>query len=85
MDKLYLGKTLDVIAEETEPDYYGGYSVFILYDENDPNGREVAMSYSVQAILKEHPELSDFVVKKTNDFYGTRVLRVLKTRENEDV
>ncbi len=81
MDELYLGKTLAVIAEETEPDHYGGYSVFLLYNENDLTGREISVSYSVKAILKEHPEISGFVVKRTNDYYGTRVLRVFNRME----
>ena len=84
IDKLYLDKTLAEISEETEPHYTGGYSVFVLYDENDPTGREIDLSYSVKAILKHYPEISNYIVKRTNDFYGIRVLRVIRPKGDEN-
>lgn len=77
----YIGKTLAEVAAETVLDLINGYSVFLLYNEDDLTGREVETSYSVKAILKNHPELSECVVKRANDFYGTWVFRVLKEGE----
>lgn len=76
-----IGKTLAEVAKETKPDHYNGYSVFVLGNPKDtPCGKEIATSYSVQAILDKYPEYSEYVVKKTNDYYGTTVLRVMKKR-----
>lgn len=74
-----IGKTLAEVAKETKPDHYNGYSVFELVDQKDIKyGKHVASSYSVQAILDKYPEYSDYVVKKTNGYYGTTVLRVMR-------
>ena len=73
-----IGKTLAEIAKETTADFRGGYSVFVLQDETDTTGKQIDMSYSVRAILEEHPEIANYKVKFENDFYGTTVLRVTK-------
>lgn len=74
-----IGKTLAEVAKETKPDHYNGYSVFVLENPKDTTGgKEIATAYSVKAILEKHPEYSDYIVKKTNDFCGTTVLRVMK-------
>lgn len=73
-----IGKTLAEIAEETEADFRGGYSVFVLENEKDNVGKEIDMLYSVKAILKNHPEIANYKVKYENDFFGTTVLRVEK-------
>lgn len=78
----YIGKTLAEVAAETCIDFLNGYSVFLLYNEHDLTGREIETAYSVKAILINHPELSECVVKCANDFYGTWVFRVLKDDEN---
>ena len=76
--EMYIGKTLADVAAETTLDIFCGYSVFLLYSEDDLTGREIETSYSVKAILNNHPELSECVVRRANDFYGTWVFRVLK-------
>lgn len=76
-----IGKTLDEIAKETTTDLWGGYSIFELQDEADTIGKEIDMSYSVKAILKNHPEIANYKVKYENDFYGTTVLRVIKEQQ----
>jgi hypothetical protein len=73
-----IGKTLAEVAKETTASFNGGYEVFLLADETDDTGEVVDTSYSVKAILSNHPELSDHVVKYENDFYGMTVLRVFK-------
>ena len=78
-----IGKTLAQIANETKADFGGGYSVFVLQDETDTIGKEIDMSYSVRAILKDHPEIANYKVKLENGFYGTTVLRVVKVGEGE--
>lgn len=72
-----IGKTLAEVARETNADFFNGYSIFLLQDKNDTTGKWVDESYSVRAILKEHPEISDYVVKLENNFYGTNVLRAI--------
>ena len=73
-----IGKTLAEIAVETTADFRGGYSVFILQAESDTIGKEIDMSYSVRAILKNHPEIANYKVKFENNYYNTTVLRVIK-------
>ena len=73
-----IGKTLAEIAAETTADFRGGYSVFVLQDEIDTTGKEIDTSYSVKAILKNHPEIANHKVKLENDFYGTTALRVMR-------
>lgn len=76
--KSYEGKTLKSLAKELAADFYNGYSVFVLQDENDNTGVNVDESFSLGDILKKHPELSDMVVKTVNDFYGLTVFRVIE-------
>jgi hypothetical protein len=73
-----IGKTLAEVAQETSASFNGGYEVFLLADDTDDIGVIVDTSYSVKAILNNHPELADYKVKLENDFYGMTVLRVLK-------
>lgn len=73
-----IGKTLAEVAKETSPSFNYGYEVFLLADETDTTGTSVDGSYSVRAILENHPELSNHIVKLENDFYGITVLRVIK-------
>ena len=51
-----IGKTLSEIAKETPISFRGGYSVFLLQDETDTTGKEIDMSYSIMAILKNTPK-----------------------------
>ena len=74
----YIGKTIAEIAEETGPDFHTGYSIFILQNEEDNVGKEIDTSYSVKAILAEHPEIANYKVKLQNNFFGTTVLRTIK-------
>lgn len=77
-DMIYIGKPLVEVAKETDPDFRGGYSVYVLQNENDDTGKHIDTSWSVRAILRKHPEISDYKVKFENDFFGTTVLRVEK-------
>ena len=72
-----IGKTLSEVAMDLSPSFYGGYSIYVLQNEFDTVGVHIDTSYSVSAILINHPYLSDYKVKLENDFYGTTVLRVL--------
>lgn len=74
----YIEKSLVEVAKETDADFFGGYSVFVLQNENDKTGKHIDTSYSVRAILREHPEIANYRVKYENDFFGTTVLRVEK-------
>lgn len=78
-----IGKTLAEIAKETTASFRGGYSVFVLQDETDITGNEIDMSYSVRAILENHPEIANYKVKFENDFYGITVLRAIKECDEE--
>jgi len=78
-----VGKTLHEIAMETEPDHRNGYSVFLLKNKDDPYGKELQLSYSVKAILREHPDVAQWRVHKYNDFLGCAVFRCLPPEENE--
>lgn len=75
---MFVGMTLAEVAQEAPPLFNGGYSVFVLQNENDTTGKRVDDSYSVRAILKSHPHLADYKVKLENNFYHTTVLRVIK-------
>ena len=77
----YIGKALVEVAKETDADFRGGYSVYVLQNENDETGKHIDTSYSVRAILREHPEIANYNVKFNNDFFGTTVLRVEKGGE----
>ena len=74
----YIGKSLVEVAKETDVNFRGGYSVYVLQNENDETGRHIDTSWSVAGILREHPEILDYKVKFENDFFGTTVLRVEK-------
>ena len=78
-----IGKTLAEIAKETTASFRGGYSVFVLQDETDITGNEIDMSYSVRAILENHPEIANYKVKFENDFCGITVLRAIKECDEE--
>jgi hypothetical protein len=74
------GRTLTEIAETTgrRPD---GYSVFSIWDDDDPLGYEVGVGFSVADIIREHPEVANWTVKYTNNYLGMIVLRVVKPVE----
>ena len=72
-----IGKTLDEIHKECGSRSHG-YAVFVLQDENDTTGKQIAEDFSVGLILKKHPQYANYKVKYENDFYGTTVLRVEK-------
>lgn len=44
----------------------------------DTTGKLLDTSYSIKAIIKEHPEIANYKVKFENDFFGELVLRVIK-------
>ena len=73
-----IGKTLAEVAKETTADFRGGYSIYILQDKTDTTGKHIDTSYSVRAILEDHPEIANYKVKYENDFYGINVLRAIK-------
>ena len=50
----------------------------ILQDEEDATGKLLDTSYSIKAIVEEHPEIANYKVKFENDFFGELVLRVIK-------
>lgn len=75
---MFIGKTLAEVAEEPRPSL-SGYCVTILQDEEDDTGEYFDESYSVKAIIKEHPEIADYRVKFENIFFfDLMVLRVIK-------
>lgn len=75
---MFIGMTLAEVAKEAPPLFNGGYSVFVLQNENDSIGKEIDCSYSVRAILEKHPHIADYKVKLENNFYSTTVLRIIK-------
>lgn len=77
-----IGKTLAEIHKDCGPNI-GGYSVFVLQDENDRTGIPLDEDLSIGAILRKHPEYAKYKVKYENDFYGTAVLRVEKGGERD--
>lgn len=72
-----IGKTLVEIHKEYGCNI-GGYSVFVLQDENDKTGKPLGEDFSIDMILQKHPEYANYKVKYENNFYGTTVLRVIK-------
>lgn len=74
---MFIGKTLAEVAKGTRSSL-GGYSIMILHDEEDTTGKLLDTSYSIKAIIKEHPEIANYKVKFENDFFGELVLRVIK-------
>lgn len=74
---MFIGKTLAEVAERTRPTL-SGYSIMILQDEEDTTGKLLDTSYSIKAIVEEHPEIANYKVKFENDFFGELVLRVIK-------
>ena len=77
-----IGKTLAEIHRDCGGNM-GGYSVFVLQDENDTTGKPLDEDFSIGLILKKHPQYANCKVKCVNDFYGTTVLRVEKGGEEE--
>lgn len=74
---MFIGKTLAEVAKGTRPTL-SGYSIMILQDEKDTTGKLLDTSYSIKAIVEEHPEIANYKVKFENDFFGELVLRVIK-------
>ena len=72
-----IGKTLAEIHKDCGSNM-GGYSVFVLQDENDKTGKQLDEDFSIGLILRKHPQYANYKVKYGNDFYGTKVLRVEK-------
>ena len=72
-----IGKTLAEVHKDCGGNF-GGYSIFILQNENDKTGKPLDEDFSIGMILKKYPEYADYVVKYENDFYGTTVLRAIK-------
>lgn len=72
-----IGKTLAEINKDCGANF-GGYSVFVLQDEDDKIGKPLDEDFSIGLILRKYPEYSSCKVKYENDFYGTTVLRVVK-------
>ena len=75
-----IGKTLAEVCKNCGCNI-GGYSVFVLQDEQDTTGKPFDEDFSIGLILKKHPEYANCKVKYENDFYGTTVLRVDKGGE----
>ena len=70
-----IGKTLAEIHKDCGWNI-GGYSVFVLQDENDTIGKPLDENVSIGVILMKHPQYANWKVKYENDFYGTTVLRI---------
>lgn len=76
---MYIGKTLAEVAEETKHTFFNRhYIVKTLQDEEDYIGRYLDLNYSVEAIIKEHPEIANYRVKFENNLFDPLVLRVIK-------
>ena len=73
----HIGKTLAEIHKDCGSNI-GGYSVYVLQDEDDTLGKPLYGEYSIELILKKHPQYANYKVKYENDFYGITVLRVEK-------
>ena len=71
-----IGKTLDQICTEFKSWYPAGVSIFVLRENEEATGVEVANEFSLGLILHEHPRLRDAVVEFTNDYLGVTVYRV---------
>lgn len=77
-----IGKTLAEIHKDCGSNI-GGYSVFVLQNEDDKRGKLLDEDFSISLILKKHPEYANCKVKYENDFYGTTVLRIEKGGEQK--
>ena len=77
MDNVYVSQTLKTLCDVIQPGFEG-LSIFIVNGkENYGYGTEVACHiHSLRGFLSRHPELSEAVVVKDNDYFGMRVLRV---------
>ena len=79
-----IGKTLAEVHKDCGGNM-GGYSVFVLQDENDKTGKQLDEDFSIGLILRKHTQYANYKVKYENDFYGTKVLRVEKGSKQEGV
>lgn len=79
----YVGKTLVDLAKVTGSNYKG-WAVFLLRDEKDDTGARMGEAFTLREILRRHPELTDCVVKYSNDYFGQNVLRVIDPRQAEN-
>ena len=77
-----IGKTLAEVHKDCGGNM-SGYSVFVLQDKYDTIGKPLDEDFSIDLILKKHPQYANCKVKYENDFYGTTVLRVEKGGEEE--
>lgn len=77
-----IGKTLAEVHKDCGVNY-GGYSVYVLQDENDTTGILLDDDISIGLILRKHPEYADKKVKCENDFFGMTVLRIEKGGSKE--
>ena len=75
----HIEKTLAEVHKDCGGNLHG-YSIFVLQDEYDTNGKLLDEDISIGLILKKHPQYANCKVKYENDFYGTTVLRVKKGR-----
>lgn len=73
----FIGKTLAEIHKDCGCNM-GGYSVFVLQDENDTIGKQLDEEFSIGLILRKHPQYANCKIKYENNYYGTTVLRVEK-------
>ena len=73
----YIGKTLNDVAHDMNWYSKNGVCIFLLSNENDSTGKQVAESFSVRDILKRKPHLADKKIKLVNNFYGEVVFRVI--------
>lgn len=72
-----IGKTLAEVHKDCGSSA-GGYTVFVLQEENDKTGTKLDTDFSIGMILKKHPQYADYKVKYENNYFGETVLRVLK-------
>ena len=72
----FKGKTLKEIADG-QYWFSQGVSVYVLQNEEDLTGKEIANELSVKSIIKQYPYLENCKVKYENDFYGIHVLRIM--------
>lgn len=75
---MFIGKTLAEVAEEASRNFFDGYDVRILKDEEDDTGKYLDEAHSIKAIIRKHPEIANYRVKFENNFFGELILRVIK-------
>ena len=73
--KRYLGKTLGELAEHKNM-FWKPIRVFVLQNEEDSIGRQIAPAYCFDQIIFNLPVLSSAVVCSADNYFGELILRV---------